>query len=78
MADLEVPQFGIQTNTGIEMCAYFSSLYAALRLQNPEIPPLELNRLMLEIPRAQIKPILNRWHCYLIGYAKDNGILQSV
>ena len=75
---LEVPQFGIQAGTNIAMCGYFAALYAALRIQCPDISPLHLNNALLEIkPVGQIVLVLQQWHCYPIEYARQRGILQA-
>ena len=76
--DVNIPQFGIQTNTGIAMCGYFSALYAAIRITCPYISPLDLNHALLEIPKSQIFNLLNLWHCFIIQYAKQKQLLTAL
>lgn len=64
------PPVGIQMEAGgLPMCAYFSSLYVAIRLLcQDSIPENEVVSRILQLGKHGIRQLLQRWHCFLLQY----------
>lgn len=71
------PRVGIQGVSGEAKCAYFSSLYMALRLGCTQIPPSALVTSLRDAGPDYLRNLIQHWHCFLIDYAERMGIAAA-
>jgi hypothetical protein len=71
------PRVGLQGVSGKAICAYFASLYVALRISCPQIAPDVLVVALLTLEAKEINDVLQHWHCWLIQFAETEGIAAA-
>lgn len=72
-----LPTYGPQSISGLPMCVLFANLYAILRLLCIDIPPEIIIQELIDLGKAGIQNLLQRFYCYLIDYGQDRGIFQA-
>jgi hypothetical protein len=73
----ELPPYGVQAGSNLALCAYFSSLYVAIRLSCQEWNATRLNQELLKLNATDLRLLLQLWHCYLVQYTYTSGILDA-
>ena len=72
-----LPRYAFQSGSNLQFCAYFSSLYAAIRVYCRNLDPVTLNYALLELSPQDLRLFLQLWHCFLIDYARRTGLLDA-
>jgi hypothetical protein len=75
--DLQVPYFGYQAGTELAMCAYFSALYLALRIDCGQFTAQQINDSLREIDRGDILNVLSHFHCLVLDQCFRSGLLVA-
>lgn len=70
MQSASIPRFGYQIGTDLQMCAYFSALYVAIRIHCPSIAAQDVNDALERIPKPDIRRVLSLFHCYLLDQGR--------
>lgn len=73
-----LPNRGVQQIAQRPQCAYFSNLYAAVRLLCPEIEPAAIIIEFIALKQGGVLNLLQRFHCFLVEYAQSLGLFQAV
>ena len=73
-----LPNRGIQAIAQKPQYAYFANLYAALRLLCPELTPPSIIQSLLALNKKGLLQLLQRFHCFLVNYAQENGIFSGI
>ena len=68
---------GPQYVASLPMCAYFSNLYALLRLTCDDLDAAQVNDALVGLGRARLVDLLQRFHCFLVDYAIRSGLFED-
>jgi hypothetical protein len=69
--------FGPQLNSRLGQCAYFSTIFIALRVSCPELSSSDIVNSLLSMGHTSVKKLLRHWACFLVSYARERGIFYA-
>lgn len=72
------PRYGMQAAVGLPLCAYFSTLYAAIRITCPALSADDVTDELQSLEPEAIQELVRLWNCFAFGFAEEIGALDAI